>query len=294
MKTKSVFFCSNCGAESPKWVGKCPACGEWNTFVEETVAAKPKKSQGYLPEGGKTHSITPVKISEVKSGEEQRIALPSRELNRVLDCDSLLIDIPFNSTLDILVENLGRINYGARIVENHKGITQPITIGGSRISGNWNMYGLPLSQMPDVDALPEGYNMGRPVYYRAKFTLDKVGDTFLDMEKWGKGIVFVNGHNLGRYWKVGPQQTLYLPGCWLKEGENEVVVFEQLNDHRKYSLSSVTEPVLDKLQTEAAESETADEVIARLLQENAALREQITALREQMEEMKARGKRGKK
>ena len=84
MKTKSVFFCSNCGAESPKWVGKCPACGEWNTFVEETIAAKPKKSQGYLPEGGKTHSITPVKISEVKSGEEQRIALPSRELNRVL------------------------------------------------------------------------------------------------------------------------------------------------------------------------------------------------------------------
>ena len=84
MKTKSVFFCSNCGAESPKWVGKCPACGEWNTFVEETVAAKPKKSRGYLLEGGKTHSITPVKISEVKSGEEQRIALPSRELNRVL------------------------------------------------------------------------------------------------------------------------------------------------------------------------------------------------------------------
>ena len=216
------------------------------------------------------------------------------ELNRVLDCDSLQIDIPFNSTLDILVENLGRINYGARIVENHKGITQPITIGGSRISGNWNMYGLPLSQMPAVDALPEGYKAGCPVYYRAKFTLDKVGDTFLDMEKWGKGIVFVNGHNLGRYWKVGPQQTLYLPGCWLKEGENEVVVFDQLNDHRKYSLSSVTEPVLEKLQTASAETETADEVIARLLQENAALREQITALQKQMEEMKAPKKRGKK
>ncbi|MDD6779216.1 MAG: DNA repair protein RadA [Bacteroidales bacterium] len=84
MKTKSVFFCSNCGAESPKWVGKCPACGEWNTFVEETVAAKPKKSQGYLPADGKPKVVTPVKISEVKSGEEQRITLPSRELNRVL------------------------------------------------------------------------------------------------------------------------------------------------------------------------------------------------------------------
>ena len=79
-----LFFCSKGGAEWRKWVGKGPACGEWNTFVEETVAAKPKKSQGFLPDSGKPRSTTPVKISEVKSGEEQRIALPSRELNRVL------------------------------------------------------------------------------------------------------------------------------------------------------------------------------------------------------------------
>ncbi len=215
------------------------------------------------------------------------------ELNRLLDSDSLKVDIPFNSTLDILVENVGRINYGARIVENHKGITQPITIDGSRISGSWSMYGLSLSEMPDVKSMPEGYKTGRPVYYAASFTLDKVGDTFLDMEKWGKGIVYVNGHHLGRYWKVGPQQTLYLPGCWLKEGRNDIVVFEQLNDQRKYSLTSVTEPVLDKLQADAAESESAEEVIARLLRENAALREQISTLEKQMEELKAPKKRRK-
>ena len=58
----------------------------------------------------------------------------------------------------------------------------------------------------------------------------KTGDTFLDMSKWGKGIVFVNGHNLGRYWNIGPQQTLYLPGCWLKKGKNTIAVFEQIND----------------------------------------------------------------
>ena len=67
------------------------------------------------------------------------------------------------------------------------------------------------------------------------------------MEKWGKGIVFVNGINLGRYWKVGPQQTLYLPGCFLKKGKNDIVVFEQLNDEKKDELGGITTPILDKL-----------------------------------------------
>ena len=212
------------------------------------------------------------------------------ELNRVIDKDSLLVDIPFNSTLDILVENLGRINYGARILDNHKGITRPITIGDSQISGSWNMYGLPLSEMPDVASMPEGYHAGRPVYYSGSFTLDKVGDTFLDMEKWGKGIVFVNGHNLGRYWRVGPQQTLYVPGCWLRKGRNEVVVFEQINDHRKYALTSVTQPVLYKLQTTAGEAEATDEIITKLSRENATLRAKIAELEQQLNA----GKKGKR
>lgn len=200
------------------------------------------------------------------------------ELNRVLDVDSILVDLPFNSTLDILVENLGRINYGARITQNHKGITQPVTIDGSQISGQWSMYGLPMSEMPRVSEMPDGYKSGRPTLYRGTFSLDRVGDTFLDMERWGKGIVFVNGHNLGRYWHVGPQQTLYLPGCWLHEGENEVVVFEQLGDHRKYSLTSVTVPVLDRLQTAPSEADETEAIITRLTQENATLRARITEL----------------
>lgn len=52
------------------------------------------------------------------------------------------------------------------------------------------------------------------------------GDTFLDLRGWGKGVLWVNGHNLGRFWQAGPQQTLYCPGPWLKPGENEVVVFQ--------------------------------------------------------------------
>ena len=89
--------------------------------------------------------------------------------------------------------------------------------------------------------------MGQPTLYSGEFEISKIGDVFLDMREWGKGIVFVNGHNLGRYWKVGPQQTLYLPGCWLQKGKNTVVIFEQLNDQPMTVLKTVNQPILDQL-----------------------------------------------
>ncbi|MCH4242151.1 MAG: beta-galactosidase [Prevotella sp.] len=169
------------------------------------------------------------------------------ELNRMTGRDSMEVEIPIGGVLDILVENMGRINYGARITDNNKGITKPVTIGGDTITGNWKMYKLPMDKVPGMAGYPESYQSGLPVLYHGTFSLRKVGDTFLDMSGWGKGIVFVNGINLGRYWKVGPQQTLYLPGCFLKKGKNQIIVFEQQNDSRKLELSGVREPVLDKL-----------------------------------------------
>jgi len=169
------------------------------------------------------------------------------ELNRVFDKDSLEINIPFNSTLDILVENMGRINYGARITQNRKGILGSITIDGNDITGDWKMYKIPFDNVPNLASKKEGYGKGLPVVYSGQFNVDKVGDTFLDMREWGKGIVFVNGINLGRYWKVGPQHTLYLPGCFLKKGNNDIVIFEQQNDSRKTELQGITEPILREL-----------------------------------------------
>lgn len=84
LKTKNIFFCSNCGYESPKWLGKCPACGEWNTFVEEKVAVSSKNSSGKRGKGVLVASSHPIKLSEIESLEEPRILLPSKELNRVL------------------------------------------------------------------------------------------------------------------------------------------------------------------------------------------------------------------
>jgi beta-galactosidase len=172
------------------------------------------------------------------------------ELNRLTGKDSLAIDMPADGVLDILVENFGHINYGARITKNEKGIIEPISISGQEITGGWKMYNLPMAEMPDISSLPEGYVEGRAVLYGGSFKLDEVGDTFVNMEDWGKGIVFVNGVNLGRYWKVGPQQTLYLPGCFLKKGENKIVIFEQLNDVRQSTVSGVKTPVLEDLKKE--------------------------------------------
>jgi beta-galactosidase len=65
-----------------------------------------------------------------------------------------------------------------------------------------------------------------PCFYRGSFTVDHPGDTFLDTSNLTKGELWVNGHALGRFWKIGPQKTLYIPGPWLKPGANQVVVFD--------------------------------------------------------------------
>ncbi len=109
------------------------------------------------------------------------------------------------------------------------------------------MYQFPLETKPDLKALANKNIKGRPAFYQGSFVLNDTGDTFLDMRKWGKGIVYVNGHHLGRYWIVGPQQTLYVPGIWLKKGDNDLVIFEQQNDVLQTEISSIATPILEEL-----------------------------------------------
>jgi beta-galactosidase len=171
------------------------------------------------------------------------------EMNRYFNNYSLDIDIPANATLEILVENMGRINYGSEIIHNLKGVISPVVINGIKIIGNWQMYRFPLDKKPEFGSFSDKNRKGRPAFYSGSFILNKTGDTFLDMRNWGKGIVFVNGHNLGRYWNVGPQQTLFIPGVWLKTGKNEIVIFEQLNDKIQSEVSCIPTPILDELKS---------------------------------------------
>lgn len=170
------------------------------------------------------------------------------EMNRYYKKYDLDIAIKAGETLDILVENMGRINYGAEIIHNLKGIVGPVIIDGNEIKGNWKMYPLPFNKMPELKSKLKVIPFRTPVIKEAKFQLKECGDTFLDMRNFGKGIVFINGKNIGRYWsKVGPQLTLYVPGVWLKKGENIIQVFEQINDKDVLEINSISRPILDQL-----------------------------------------------
>ena len=166
-------------------------------------------------------------------------------LNRMLAQDSCKVDLPDSAnTLDIFVENLGRINYGRYINDNHQGITKEVTLDGRALEG-WEMYPFPFTTQPLTSSELKG-DFQYPVIREGSFTLKKTGDTFLDMRDWGKGCVWINGHNLGRYWNIGPQQTVYVPAPWLKIGKNTITVFEELKTGQD-DIGAIRNPILNEL-----------------------------------------------
>ena len=166
-------------------------------------------------------------------------------LDRRLSQDTLAIDVPAGGAdLDILVENLGRVNFNKPIREERKGITSTVTLEGRELTG-WEVFTLPMASMPMAKRQTVA-GAGGPAFYRGRFTLSATADTFLDTRGWGKGTVFVNGHHLGRFWSIGPQQTLYIPGPWLRKGANDIVVFT-LDTPAKTTMAGLAAPVLNEL-----------------------------------------------
>lgn len=134
------------------------------------------------------------------------------------------LPIDKGARMDILVENMGRVNFGPRMEMQRKGIDHCVQING-HMHNQWQQYPLPLDHIEKVD-FGGAYLPGTPAFYRFAFTAEEIGDTFLELEGWGKGCVFVNGFNIGRFWEIGPQKRLYIPAPLLKIGENEIIVFE--------------------------------------------------------------------
>jgi len=191
-------------------------------------------------------------------------------LDRRAKQESMYISIPEgNHKLELWVENCGRINYGGRLPDNLKGITESVWIGNEELTG-WEMYSMPLSMMPSAHPQPprpardrkdsdpiflsyEGsQSYVQPSYFGGSFKLEEVGELFLDTSGWGKGVVWVNGHNIGRYWSIGPQQTLYVPSCWLRQGENIVRVLEDseldlLGLQKSREMRGLPKPLLNEL-----------------------------------------------
>ena len=135
-----------------------------------------------------------------------------------------------NMKLDILVENMGRVNYGPMLNWQRKGIDGCVFINSRFSQHNWKQYPLPMDNLEQLD-YSAGYEEGIPAFYRFEFEAEEVGDTFLDFAGWGKGFVVVNGFQLGRFWEEGPQRRLYVPGALLHKGCNEIILFETEGKH---------------------------------------------------------------
>lgn len=129
-------------------------------------------------------------------------------------------------TIDFLCENIGRENFGTGLENQRKGISDGVKINDHRRFG-FDIYPLPLDekQIKKIQ-FDMSYSDGNPAFYRFELEVCEPCDTFIDTKGFGKGCVFINGFNLGRYWEIGPQRRLYLPAPLLKCGKNTIIVFE--------------------------------------------------------------------
>jgi len=175
----------------------------------------------------------------------QRVGVMDR---RAAAAKILLPSRDHTATLDILVEAVGHVNFGQEVFDP-KGIHAPVKLAGRELTG-WQMFKFPLDA-PMLAGLKfqNATKTAGPAFWRATITIDHPGDTFLDLHSWGKGVLWVNGHCLGRFWNIGPTQTAYLPGCWLHPGDNEVVILDLLGPE-KPEIRGLEMPVLNELHPE--------------------------------------------
>ena len=246
----------------------------WGTMMYSTRLPE-MTSQSVLT--GEFHDFAQVFIDKKYIGK----------IDRVKNEKSLTIPaVKKGAELIIIVEGMGRINFG-RAIKDFKGIVGNVTLTTEADNIEmtltpklWQNVAIPddyetavkaLDMVKGVNdqvaagkvkgsvpalALTQGYEESKkqadilkPGYHRGYFNLSKVGDTFLNFETWGKGQVWVNGHAMGRIWSIGPQQTLYVPGCWLKKGKNEVIVLDVVGP-KECVVWGQAEPELNKLQLE--------------------------------------------
>jgi beta-galactosidase len=216
----------------------------WGSIIYRTTLAKSDVQQ--ILKVTEAHDWSQVFIDGVKIGT----------LNRMKGEGSVTLPaVKEGAVLDILVEAMGRRNFGAGVLDI-KGITEKVELVNERGTidlKNWKVYSIPVDYAfaQNKKYVKSPVKDNTPAFYRATFTVNKIGDTFIDMTNWRKGMVYVNGHNLGRYWEIGPQQALYLPGCWLKKGKNEIIILENIAPTEP-TVQGLRHPILDVIRGNGA------------------------------------------
>lgn len=159
-------------------------------------------------------------------GDRAQILLNGRTIGILYINDpdlSLRLTAKTGDTLTVLVENMGRANFGPKMMRK-KGLAARVLLH-DKIHFSWNAYPLPMTDL-DRLAWQPGTGVSAPAFFRGTFTVDEPGDTFLRTDSFRKGFAVLNGFNLGRYWEIGPQKTLYMPASLLRKGENVLILFE--------------------------------------------------------------------
>jgi beta-galactosidase len=146
------------------------------------------------------------------------------------------------ATLDFLVENTGRVNFTKVIRGERKGLTGKVTLGGKEPK-HWQIFSLPMDDLARLHFTTDPCE--GPCFHRTEFTASEPADTYLDTTELHKGEVWVNQQPLGRFWSIGPQHALYLPGPWLKQGTNEIVFFDLLSESPE-SIRTSAKPMFDR------------------------------------------------
>jgi beta-galactosidase len=168
------------------------------------------------------HDYATVFLNDIYIGKMDR-----REGINSIDIPASNVNVPI---LEIFVEAMGRLNFGANIIDR-KGITDSVTLDGTTLL-NWKVYNLPMDRKFIWDLKSSGKSLKKPgVFFRGSFVLSRgegnlYSDTYIDVSNYAKGIVWVNGHNLGHYWNIGPQKRLFCPASFMREGMNEIILFD--------------------------------------------------------------------
>ena len=155
----------------------------------------------------------------------------------------LQINAKKGDRLTILCENMGRANFGAKMMRK-KGIAGRCLLNKT-IHFDWDVYCLEMNNLDKVVYSNET-PQEKSAFYKGTFTIDDAKDTFLKLPDFTKGFVTINGFNIGRYWEIGPQVTLYVPASLLNVGENKIVVFESDGLKGEPIVEFVDTPILDK------------------------------------------------
>jgi beta-galactosidase len=215
----------------------------WNNLHEPVHSVQPKPFDVYNQDHGfiiyktklighKSGSLTITELHDYATvflNGKYIGKLDRREAEQSIELPKSDVEFPI---LEILVEGMGRINFGQYMIDR-KGITDCVTLNGMTLM-NWQVYNLPFDAQYVHELKPGPVDSARRgVFFKGDFTLDVAADTYIDMSNYQKGVVWINSHNLGRFWDIGPQQRLYCPGPWLNKGTNNIIVFDLLQNEAK-------------------------------------------------------------